>query len=776
MSTYIKIFLPALIIALVVFSSISSVYAEINTGAFAQTSGTAPEVEMQCSWRSPTTWFQGCLILGFANMLDYILYGFTWVLSFAAAILDIVLKVQNDAFYNQPMVNLGWKIARDVVNMFYMVFLLIIAIATILGISSYSMKQLLWKLILSALLVNFSYSLSGVVIDTSNVLGNTFYSRMGTYDAQTGSRSLATTMVKGFQPQNMYQPGSASALTSKGVLNTIINIAIAYILGIILVLIASFVLFAAAFLLVLRIVSLWIIVILSPFAFLFIILPKTSSIAHKWFESLFNQAFFYPAYMFFLYIVFKAIDGRVIETFFSKGKAAGSVNFMNTLIKENVGTGSKLTETPYLVLSFVALAVFLCASLVVAKSMGAHGASAAISAGQSTRKWAQGKVAYGAQRTYEKVAGSAPARITLGQIPLVRRAVSSAVQKNAEAKAYRMKADVAKTRNLDPRSMAKIFPTLRPDAQAQKFKSMTENERKAMAKFSGPSSAKNIADNFVKHSSKMGMDRADAKKEAAAFVAQAGDTHEALKLFHEDMAQEGAANDMRDNKPDEYQKHLTDMMNSFTADQRGNVYTNEGATNKQVRDYLLKKEGNFDQFTKSREGIATMNGILKEVANDLGSEPEKISEALRDPTGKYNNSALADQFAANPGLRQNMWKTGEKLSEVQEKTRGVDEQLAIVHDKLNRENDLQKRAELHKERTRLENEKSNYQKEEARASKHIEGLRAKESAPRIGVTILNTPQDVPIERAGEKNKTEKDIEDLAALIRNQQNSGGGTKP
>src|SRR3989338_7431568 len=85
---------------------------------------------------------------------------------------------------------IGWRVTRDVANMFFVFFLLWIAIATIFGFEQYGIKQLLPKLIVTALLINFSLPIAQVVINTSSSLAGVF--KQG-FDAQGG---IAATFSK----------------------------------------------------------------------------------------------------------------------------------------------------------------------------------------------------------------------------------------------------------------------------------------------------------------------------------------------------------------------------------------------------------------------------------------------------------------------------------------------------------------------------------------------------------------------------------------------------
>ena len=59
-------------------------------------------------------------------------------------------------FINAQPIVLGWTIVRDVCNMFFVVIMLVIAFATVLRIENYSYKKLLPKLVIMAILINFS--------------------------------------------------------------------------------------------------------------------------------------------------------------------------------------------------------------------------------------------------------------------------------------------------------------------------------------------------------------------------------------------------------------------------------------------------------------------------------------------------------------------------------------------------------------------------------------------------------------------------------------------
>lgn len=106
-----------------------------------------------------------------------------WVIEalvfFLGAVLLLEVKIlitiaQYNGFLSSTAVTNGWVIVRDLCNMFFIVVLLVIAIATILKIEMYHYKKLLGRLIIMAVLINFSKLICGLVIDFSQVLMMTF--------------------------------------------------------------------------------------------------------------------------------------------------------------------------------------------------------------------------------------------------------------------------------------------------------------------------------------------------------------------------------------------------------------------------------------------------------------------------------------------------------------------------------------------------------------------------------------------------------------------------
>jgi hypothetical protein len=340
------------------------------------------------------------------------------------------------------VVNEGWALSRDVANLFFIFILLYIAIATILQLSGYGMKELLVTVIILALLVNFSLVITKFIIDGSNILAMEFYNKLsnieykggGVSPSGTSKPSLSEALVAGINPQTLFNINSATAESKKkvGAGNiftnsqdaTLIQITLICLFGSALLIVLAFVLFAAGALFAIRTAILWILMIFAPLAFLFMALPATSGYAKQWWKKLFEQSFFAPTYLFLFYFVVKIV---------SSGSILKGLKGSNSVLSSSFGSPDSANVA--LIFNFAILIVLSVASLVVAKQMGAVGASTVQGWGQSAKKWGQGYAGkmsrrgagWAAEKTLDrenKWGGSVGAWI--GKIPFASRGLAQA--------------------------------------------------------------------------------------------------------------------------------------------------------------------------------------------------------------------------------------------------------------------------------------------------------------------------------------------------------------
>jgi hypothetical protein len=164
-------------------------------------------------------------------------------------LVNILIGVaQFNQIVSQPVVIDGWVVIRDICNMFFVVILLVIAFGTILKVNNnvYSLKTLP-KLLLMAVLINFSRTIFGLIIDASQVVMLTFVVAF----SEGGGHFINMFMV-----DRWLSKGDADG-SQWGVI-------MAMIAGVIAAVITLIVLGVMLAILVVRIVMLWIYTILSP--------------------------------------------------------------------------------------------------------------------------------------------------------------------------------------------------------------------------------------------------------------------------------------------------------------------------------------------------------------------------------------------------------------------------------------------------------------------------------------------------------------------------------
>jgi hypothetical protein len=275
-----------------------------------------------------------------------------------------------------PIVDIGWKLFRDVANICFIFVLLYIAINTILQTKDANTKKLLINVIIVAVLLNFSLFMTKVVIDSSNIIALQFYEKMQGVSAnpvqQTinnyTDRGISQTFIKGLGIEGIYSAGASNATSTTNqpsALTTIGNVLAVSVGGAILIITTAFVFFAGAIMFIIRTIVLIFIMILSPLAFAAYILPQTHGYWKKWLNTLLSQSFFAPLYMMCIYLVVGIISGSF---------PGGTDVIKEEGIRANLGSflagDPSAVGTLYI---FVILIGLMLASLFVAKTLGAYG-------------------------------------------------------------------------------------------------------------------------------------------------------------------------------------------------------------------------------------------------------------------------------------------------------------------------------------------------------------------------------------------------------------------
>lgn len=254
----------------------------------------------------------------------------------------------------------GWEILRDIVNMFFILVLLIVAFATVLNIPKYSVKDILPRLVIVALLINFSLPLVYVVVDAAQITMYGIYNAM--VSGLSGDCAFSTPGVCFSHLSRVAEllidtspiKDDDTALAWTRVMNLIMAIIFLFVFTVVVA--------AGAMLLTIRIVGIWIAAIFSPLAFFSRILPGTSFFFNTWMKKFLQYTFFGPLYVFFLWI--SLILLQYLPNFMKTADIDPSYNiFKSVPVSGFMGQVSN-------VLQFIMVIVLLTWSFLITRQMG----------------------------------------------------------------------------------------------------------------------------------------------------------------------------------------------------------------------------------------------------------------------------------------------------------------------------------------------------------------------------------------------------------------------
>lgn len=296
----------------------------------------------------------------------------SWVLSAIVSVLGKLLLVAvylltliaqyNDFVNAAPVVN-GWVIVRDVGNMFFIIVLLIIAFATILNIPNYQWKALLPKLVIAAILINFSKTIAGLLIDFSQVIMLTF---VNGFAAAAGGNFAQMYKIRELVSINPGYEGDVDLLAILG----------GYFLAFVMLAIALATTLIMAVILAFRIVMLWALVVLSPLPYVLNLLPQGKKYGDKWWSMFGEYLTVGPVLAFFLWLALVSVGSGEVKGFTGTG-AAGSSTAELTEYESSTSAVATEAGKPESLLGFVISICMLIAGLKITGEMGVIGAGAA---------------------------------------------------------------------------------------------------------------------------------------------------------------------------------------------------------------------------------------------------------------------------------------------------------------------------------------------------------------------------------------------------------------
>lgn len=274
-----------------------------------------------------------------------------------APLIESLLQVHpyQDVFVEA--IYLGWQLIRNLCNIFFIVILLVIGLGTLFRLESYNYKHLLVKVVIAALLVNFSLVFGQAVLGVADTVQQQFLPDSTNVIRALGSKLMVEPINKltdssNFSTGNATTAGASFANLTKPIF------ALALALG------AFFTFLALAAFLVIRIVALWILLLVSPLAYVANVLPQTASYTRSWWTHFLKYAFMTPVLAFFLNL------SAVFVTTMIRDQAT----FSQLLHTQKVS--GEIAQFVYLAGSQILTILFILVGLKAASSSGTYGGQA----------------------------------------------------------------------------------------------------------------------------------------------------------------------------------------------------------------------------------------------------------------------------------------------------------------------------------------------------------------------------------------------------------------
>jgi len=316
--------------------------------------------------------FKG-LLFGIFHMVGALVSGAVVIFQWA---IDPAVYSPGGLFNKASVYNM-WKLIRDFLNLFFILTLLYTAFTIVFQIAS-NYKKTLLSIVLAALFVNFSFPLTRVIIDATNVPMYYFINLiMGstTAPAAAGQQVLGPVLsASGLKDLLIPPQNSLSKETTVAQL----------LMAIVFLFVFMVTIMVLAVMLVIRMMALLILVIFSPIGFAASVIPGLKQYSDAWWDKLWKYAFFGPATMLMLYIA---------TQFFSEIAKDDTKQNMILATQGNIAsTGSDYFASMGM---YSITIIMLWMAIGLANSMSIAGAGAVAGTGEKFLKWFGRKTAGG---------------------------------------------------------------------------------------------------------------------------------------------------------------------------------------------------------------------------------------------------------------------------------------------------------------------------------------------------------------------------------------------
>lgn len=632
---------------------------------------------------------------------------------------------QFNNFIDAPAVVKGWQIVRDVCNMFFIVILLLIAFGSVFRIEEYQYKRILGKLLIMAVLINFSKSIAGFFIDIAQVVMLTFVN--GFKEAAAGN------FVNGFKIREMFT-FAANQGSSEITPNTS-EFMVAALLALITISITCIVVLIYVVVLLLRIIALWFLVIISPIAYALAAFPgDAKKYSSQWWDYFGKYATTGPILAFFLWLSLAVMQTTDTTSSFSVRDSEGGFNLISPST-----TITQIGQSDVL-LSFIINIILLMGGLWMTQQLGVAG----------------GKLAGSASNKIQHVG----AKIAKSPWSATKMMAKSANQSLVKATGGRVSFDV--------RDYAKTFKTARDDRRREAYQQFAGSKERFFKQWGTPTGAAR----FVLG----GISRRKASAEANRLSEVDKELRTKLKSGHKGQIYRNELETEREElktKIDARQKKIDKLADGSPLKQRLLEEHNKDKARKQRVDNLLTK-GDKDLSNEYKDRINAairvnehkMSGLQSKMMLPKMSSEDKLSaaqsqvdieqevvqrglEATKSETKTVSNELAQEKKKLNEA------KTPEARQQITESIKGLQKKLSDIESH---------RFKLESKASQLDSEQKGIKQGNSKTIDQV-AMRA------LGSSILgNKKKDMEedfAKREADKSKVGTDIETMETILKDK---------
>jgi len=320
------------------------------------------------------------------SILSFILSGAGYIFAVFAWLLQFLIQETGNLIQSE-FVRLGFRITLGVTNLGFVLAIIVIAFATILRLEKYEMKQLLLKLIVAAVAVNFSLAIAGVILDFTNVFSYYFIEVIAPQNAPGGYAAFGDEIARGIQIQKLTEVKAEGLIPVAGDIfefsDAAVSFAISLLFAILFTILSAIVMGGVALMLLYRYIAITVLLVLMPLAWLFWVIPNFSNLARQWWTTFLRWAFFLPGVTFFLMLAILSMRGvdTVITDSYTKNPTQAASALETHFAQNNGATGF---------LQIIVKLGLLAGALIAGNAMGIKGSSGALGVAKSAKNWAIG--------------------------------------------------------------------------------------------------------------------------------------------------------------------------------------------------------------------------------------------------------------------------------------------------------------------------------------------------------------------------------------------------